>query len=166
MSAADKQRTFSEISITKDLTLPKLLVRQCHKFGAGKVAMREKEYGIWLPVTWQQYLENVKQITLGLVSLGMVPGDKVIMIGDNRPEALWTEMAAMCGGGIGVWLFQDCLMDEVKYIVDHSDSKFYVAEGQEEVDKALAIRDQCPRLERIIWAVSYTHLTLPTNREV
>jgi long-chain acyl-CoA synthetase len=151
MSAADKQRTFSEISITKDLTLPKLLVRQCHKFGAGKVAMREKEYGIWLPVTWQQYLENVKQITLGLVSLGLVPGDKVIMIGDNRPEALWTEMAAMCGGGIGVWLFQDCLMDEVKYIVDHSDSKFYVAEGQEEVDKALAIRDQCPRLERIIW---------------
>jgi long-chain acyl-CoA synthetase len=151
MSAADEQRTDGEILITKDLTLPKLLVSQCRKFGAGRVAMREKEYGIWLPVTWQQYLENVKQITLGLVSLGMLPGDKVIMIGDNRPEALWTEMAAMCGGGVGVWLFQDCLMDEVKYIVDHSDSKFYVAEGQEEVDKALAIKDQCPKLQKIIW---------------
>ncbi len=151
MSAADERHYKGEIDITKDLTLPKLLVQQCRKYGSGKVAMREKEYGIWLPVTWTQYLENVKQITLGLISLGLVPGDKVIMIGDNRPEALWTEMAAMCGGGIGVWLFQDCLMDEVKYIVDHSDSKFYVAEGQEEVDKALAIRDQCPKLEKIIW---------------
>jgi long-chain acyl-CoA synthetase len=151
MSAADEQHYKGEIDITKDLTLPKLLVQQCRKYGSGKVAMREKEYGIWRPVTWAQYLESVKQITLGLVSLGLATGDKVIMIGDNRPEALWTEMAAMCGGGIGVWLFQDCLMDEVKYIVDHSDARFYVAEGQEEVDKALAIRDQCPKLEKIIW---------------
>jgi long-chain acyl-CoA synthetase len=151
MSAADEKSQVAEISITKDLTLPKLLVQQCRKFGSGKVAMREKEYGIWSPVTWADYLEKVKQITLGLIALGLEPDDKVIMIGDNRPEALWTEMAAMCGGGVGVWLFQDCLMDEVKYIVDHSDSKFYVAEGQEEVDKALAIRDDCPKLKKIIW---------------
>lgn len=151
MSAADKQTFKDEIEITEDLTLPKLLVRQCERFGDDRVAMREKEYGIWRPVTWRMYLENVKEITLGLVSLGLEPEDKVIMIGDNRPQALWTEMAAMCGGGVGVWLFQDCLMDEVQYIVDHSDSKFYVAEGQEEVDKALAIRDQCPKLKKIIW---------------
>lgn len=151
MSAADERSVVGEISITKDLTLPKLLVQQCRKFGSGKVAMREKEYGIWRPVTWMEYLERVKHITLGLIALGLEPEDKVIMIGDNRPEALWTEMAAMCGGGVGVWLFQDCLMDEVKYIVDHSDSKFYVAEGQEEVDKALAIRDGCPKLKKIIW---------------
>ena len=151
MSAEDKQVFYEEIEITDDLTLPKLFVRQCRKFGSAKVAMREKEFGIWRPITWEQYLDNVKQITLGLISIGLVPGDKVIMIGDNRPQALWTEMAAMCGGGVGVWLFQDCLMDEVKYIVDHSDSKFYVAEGQEEVDKALSIRDECPKLEKIIW---------------
>ncbi|MEJ2716811.1 MAG: AMP-binding protein [Deltaproteobacteria bacterium] len=151
MSAADELSYFKEIEITKDLTLPKLLVRQSGKFGSNKVAMREKEFGIWIPFTWTQYLENVKHICLGMVSLGLNREDKVIMIGDNRPEALWTEMAAMCGGGIGVWLFQDCLMDEVQYIVDHSDSKFYIAEGQEEVDKALAIRDQCPKLEKIIW---------------
>ncbi len=151
MSAAGNEHYDGEINITDDLTLPKLLVQQARKFGDGKVAMREKEYGIWSPVTWTDYLENVKEITLGLIVLGLEPGDKVIMIGDNRPEALWTEMAAMCGGGVGVWLFQDCLMDEVRYIVDHSDSKFYVAEGQEEVDKALSIRDQCPKLKKIIW---------------
>ena len=151
MSAADELSYFKEIEITDDLTLPKLFVRQCKKFGSGKVAMREKEFGIFRPVTWADYLDRVKLITLGMVKLGLQREDKVILIGDNRPEALWTEMAGMCGGGVAAWLFQDCLMEEVQYIVDHSDAKFYIAEGQEEVDKALAIRDRCPKLERIIW---------------
>ncbi|MEW6533606.1 MAG: AMP-binding protein [Thermodesulfobacteriota bacterium] len=151
MSAADELSYFKEITITDDLTLPKLFVRQCKKFGSGKVAMREKEFGIFRPVTWADYLDRVKLIALGMVKLGLQREDKVILIGDNRPEALWTEMAAMCAGGVAAWLFQDCLMEEVQYIVDHSDAKFYIAEGQEEVDKALAIRDRCPKLERIIW---------------
>ncbi|MFH0825496.1 MAG: AMP-binding protein [Pseudomonadota bacterium] len=128
-----------------------MFLRQCLKFGTDRVAMREKEYGIWRPVTWAQYLENVKYITLGFVGLGLEKDDKVILIGDNRPEALWTEMGTICGGGVAAWLFQDCLMEEVQYIVDHSDAKFYIAEGQEEVDKALAIRDRCPKLKKIIW---------------
>ncbi|MGO9116979.1 MAG: AMP-binding protein [Desulfomonilaceae bacterium] len=151
MSAADEQHYEGEIDITADLTLPKLLVRQCRKYGDKRVAMREKEFGIWRPITWADYLENVQRIALGLVELGLEPNDKVIMIGDNRPQALWVEMATMCAGGIGVWLFQDCLMDEVQYIVDHSDAKFYIAEGQEEVDKALAIRDKCSKLQKIIY---------------
>ena len=88
---------------------------------------------------------------MGLVQLGLKEGDKVSMIGDNRPEGLWAEMATLCARGIGVWLFQDCLMDEVKYIIDHSDTKFLFGEGQEEVDKALSIIDECPKLEKIIW---------------
>jgi len=75
----------------------------------------------------------------------------VAMIGDNRPEGLWAEMAAMCAGGVGVWLFQDCMMDEVKYIIDHSDSKFFVGETQEETDKGIFIKDDCPKLQTIIW---------------
>jgi long-chain acyl-CoA synthetase len=151
MSAADEQHYEGEIDITADLTLPKLLIRQSRKYGDKRVAMREKEFGIWRPITWTEYLENVQRIALGLIELGLEPNDKVIMIGDNRPQALWAEMATMCAGGVGVWLFQDCLMDEVQYIVDHSDAKFYMAEGQEEVDKALAIRDKCPKLQKIIW---------------
>ena len=141
----------SEIEITKDLTIPKLFLQQCKKYGKNRVAMREKEFGIWIPFTWQDYLENVKSICLGMVSVGLKRGDKVAMIGDNRPEGLWAEMAALCAGAIGVWLFQDCMMDEVKYIVDHSDAKLLVGETQEEVDKALAIKDECPKLEKIIW---------------
>ena len=141
----------SGIEITKDLTIPKLFLRQCRKYGKNKVAMREKEFGIWIPFTWEDYYDNVKYLCLGMVSLGLKRGDKVSMIGDNRPEGLWAEMAAMCAGGIGVWLFQDCMMDEVKYIINHSDTTFFVGETQEEVDKALSIKPDCPKLQWIIW---------------
>jgi long-chain acyl-CoA synthetase len=146
-----EQMDGSGIEITRDLTIPKLFLRQCKKYGKSKVAMREKEFGIWIPFTWQDYYENVKYLCLGMVSLGLKRGDKVSMIGDNRPEGLWAEMAAICAGGIGVWLFQDCMMDEVKYIIDHSDTTFFVGETQEEVDKALSIKEDCPKLKWIIW---------------
>ena len=141
----------SPIEMSKDLTIPKLFLSQCKRYGNTKVAMREKEFGIWRPYTWQDYYDNVKFLCLGMVAMGLKKGDKVAMIGDNRPEGLWAEMAALCAGGIGVWLFQDCMMDEVKYIIDHSDAKFFVGETQEEVDKALAIKGGCPKLEKILW---------------
>ncbi len=141
----------NKIEITEDLTIPKLFYRQATKYGKDRVAMREKEFGIWLPITWQDYLENVKYLALGLISIGLEEGDKVSMIGDNRPEGLWAEMATLCARGIGVWLFQDCLIDEVKYIIDHSDTKFLFGEGQEEVDKAISIFNECSRLKKIIW---------------
>jgi long-chain acyl-CoA synthetase len=139
------------MEITKDMTIPKLFRERAVKYGKDKVAMREKEFGIWRPITWHDYLENVKYLALGLVSLGLKEGDKVAMIGDNRPEGLWAEMATLCARGVAVWLFQDCLMDEVKYIVDHSDTKFLFGEGQEEVDKAISIFDECAQLEKVIW---------------
>lgn len=143
--------SWKEIEITKDLTIPKLFSQASKKYWDKKVAMREKEFGIWIPITWKQYYENVKQIALGMVSLGLEPGDKVAMIGDNRPEALWAEMAAMCVGAVGVWLFQDSLIDEVQYIINHADAKLMVGEGQEEVDKCLVIKDKCPKLKKMIW---------------
>ncbi len=139
------------MEITKELTIPKLFFEQATKYGKDRVAMREKEFGIWCPVTWHDYFENVKYISLGLISLGFNEGDKVSMIGDNRPEGLWAEMAALCARGVGVWLFQDCLVDEVKYIIDHSDTRFLFGEGQEEVDKGISIFHECPKLEKIIW---------------
>jgi len=142
---------WNDMEITKDLTVPKLFLQAAKKYGDKKVAMREKEFGLWIPITWKQYYENVKRIALGMVSLGLERGDKVAMIGDNRPEALWAEMAAMCVGGVGVWLFQDSLIDEVQHIIDHSDSKLMFGEGQEEVDKCLMIKGRCPKLRRMIW---------------
>ena len=141
----------SKIVISKELTIPKLFYQQATTFGKDRVAMREKEFGIWRPITWQDYFENVKYIALGLISLGLEEGDKVSMIGDNRPEGLWAEMATLCARGVGVWLFQDSLIDEVRYIIDHSDTRFLFGEGQEEVDKAISIFNECPKLQKIIW---------------
>ena len=140
----------ADMEITPDLTIPKLFVRKAQGYGQ-RVAIREKEFGIWRPLTWAAYLENVRLFSLGLASLGLQRDDKVAMIGDNRPEGLFAEMAALCAGGVAVWLFQDALLEEAQYIVDHCDAKFLVAEGQEEVDKALAIKERCPKLTRIIW---------------
>ena len=147
MSPADNP---ASIEITADLTIPKLFVRKAREYGQ-RVAIREKEFGIWRPVTWAAYLENVRQFSLGLSALGLQRDDKVAMIGDNRPEGLFAEMGALCAGGVAVWLFQDALLDEVQYIVNHCDARFLVVEGQEEVDKALAIKERCPKLTRIIW---------------
>ncbi|MFP4475524.1 MAG: AMP-binding protein [Desulfatibacillaceae bacterium] len=141
----------AQLKITKELTIPKLFLQKCKQYGDKKVAMREKEYGIWCPYTWEDYYEKVKYLCLGLVALGLQRGDKVAMMGDNRPEGLWIEMAAMCAGGVGVWLFQDCMIDEVRYIIDHSDTRYFVGETQEEVDKALAVFEGCGMLEKIIW---------------
>lgn len=146
-----KEKATAPIEITEDLTIAKLWLNRCHKYGTKKVAMREKEFGIWIPYTWQDYYENVKHFCLGMKTLGLEKGDVVVFIGDNRPHALWAEMAVMCAGAIGTWLFQDCLLDEVEYITKHSDAKFYIGEGQEEVDKAFWIKDKCPMLKKVIW---------------
>ena len=105
--------SWKEIEITEGADHPQALSPDRQEILGRKVAMREKEFGIWGPITWKEYYEKVKRIALGMVSLGLEKGDKVAMIGDNRPEALWAEMAAMCAGGVGVWLFQDSLIDEV-----------------------------------------------------
>jgi len=143
--------SWKEIEITRDLTIPKLFLQAARKYGDKKVAMREKEFGIWVPITWRQYYDNVKKIALGMASLGLERGDKVAMIGDNRPEALWAEMATLCAGGVGIWLFQDSLIDEVQYIINHSDAKLMVGEGQEEADKCLLIKEKCPKLAKMLW---------------
>ena len=137
--------------ITPDLTLPKLLLETARRYGDGKVAMREKEFGIWRPITWRRYLTEVRHLAMGFTALGLTAGDKVALIGHNRPEGLWAEMAALAVGAAAVWLYQDALLDEVQYVVDHSDARFLIGEGQQEVDKGLAIRPRCPKLERIIW---------------
>jgi long-chain acyl-CoA synthetase len=150
MPHGDKSFTIP-FQITEELTLPKVLLETSKRYGDNKVAMREKEFGIWRPITWKDYYEKVKYISLGLVSLGLKREDKVAMIGDNRPEGLWAEMATLSAGGIAVWLFQDSLMEEVAYIINHSDAAFLFGEGQEEVDKALSIRGKCPYLKKVIW---------------
>ncbi len=131
-------------------TLPKLLVEAARRYGK-KGALREKEYGIWQEVSWESYLGHVRDFALGLVSLGFQRGDKLAIIGDNRPEWIYAELAAQAAGGVAVGLYQDSLNKEVGYIIDHSDARFVVVEDQEQVDKLIEIMDQLPKVEKVIY---------------
>jgi long-chain acyl-CoA synthetase len=132
-------------------TLPKLLLRQTRRLGLTRSALREKEYGIWREITWNEYLDHVRDFCLGLISLGLERGDKVAIVGDNRPEWVYAELAAQAAGGASVGLYQDAVSREVQFIIDHSDAKFVVVEDQEQVDKILDVLDELPKVERVIW---------------
>jgi long-chain acyl-CoA synthetase len=132
-------------------TLPKLLVRNARKLGHSKVALREKEFGLWQSFTWQDYLDHVRYFSLGLVSLGLEKGDKVAIVGDNRPEWVFAELAAQSAGAIPLGIYQDSTPKEVGYIIDHSDAKFVVAEDQEQVDKVLELKESIPKVIHVIY---------------
>jgi len=132
-------------------TLPRLLRSNAAKYGAGKVALREKELGIWQPYSWQDYFDHVRDFTLGLVTLGLAKGDTISIIGDNRPEWLFAELAAQSAGAIGIGLYQDAILKEVSYIINLAESKFIVAEDQEQVDKVLDMGDELTTVKYIVY---------------
>ncbi len=132
-------------------TLPRLLRSNAAKYGAGKVALREKEFGIWQPYSWQDYFEHVRDFTLGLVVLGLVKGDTISIIGDNRPEWLFAELSAQSAGAIGIGIYQDAILKEVSYIINLAESKFIVAEDQEQVDKVLDMGDELTTVKHIVY---------------
>ncbi|MEW6264648.1 MAG: AMP-binding protein [Thermodesulfobacteriota bacterium] len=132
-------------------TLPALLLRNYRKYGQDKVAMREKEFGIWQSFTWADYYNHVKYFALGLHSLGFREGDSLCIIGDNRPEWVWAEVAVQCLRGKPAGIYQDSILTEVAYVIDHADAKFVVAEDQEQSDKILDMKDQLPKIRKVIY---------------
>ncbi len=136
--------------MTEYLTMPALLRRNAERYGDKKVAIREKEFGIWQSVTWKGYYENVRDFALGLRVLGFKRGEKLSYMGDNRPQGLYSELAVQCLGGAIVGIYPDSHLDQVEYIVNHSDSVFVVAGDQEQADKLLDIKEKCPQVKRLI----------------
>jgi len=131
-------------------TFPKLVQDNAQRL-ADKVAIREKDLGIWQSYTWSQYFEQSRLIALGLASLGFARGDRVAIVGDNRPELYWAVMAAQALGGVPVPIYQDAIEREMEYIVDHAEARFAVAEDQEQVDKLLGVRARCRHLQHVLY---------------
>ena len=131
-------------------TFPRLL--QSHvKLRPAQDAMREKELGIWQSWTWAEAAVEIRALACGLASLGLKRGDKLAIIGDNRPRLYWAMTAAQALGAIPVPLYQDAVADEMAYVLDDADVKIALAENQEQVDKLLEIQSRCPALEHIIY---------------
>lgn len=118
---------------------------------ADKTAMREKYHGIWQSYSWAEYDDEVRSFALGLKSLGFAPGDKLSVIGDNRPRLYWAQIAAQALGGAAVPVFQDAIAAELAFVLADADASFIVAEDQEQVDKVLSIKDQLPGLRGLIY---------------
>jgi long-chain acyl-CoA synthetase len=131
-------------------TIPQLFVAKARQYGSEKVALREKAYGIWQEVTWQQYYDRVCALCLGLRQVGLQPGDRLAIICGNRPEWLYLELAAQSAGAIPVGLFVDSTPQQLKFILTHAEPRIVFVEDQEQVDKLLEIRHALPRLERVI----------------
>jgi long-chain acyl-CoA synthetase len=131
-------------------TLPQLLRRNAATM-AGRPAIREKSRGIWQTFTWAEYNRQVRELALGLAAGGFRRGDKLAVIGDNRPRLYWAQLAAQCLGGIAVPMYQDAIASEMAYVLNHAEIRVVVAEDQEQVDKILSLKAQLPHLELIVY---------------
>ncbi len=132
-------------------TFPKLLKSNADSFGAKRTALRQKAFGIWQSVSWQDYYQSVKSLSLGLAKLGLQRGDKVAVIGNNRPASLYAQLAAQSAGAVSVALYPDATASEAGRILRLCRARFVVAEDQEQADKILELRESLPDLAAIVY---------------
>jgi len=115
-----------------------------------KIAMREKDLGIWQSITWKQYGEKARAVGLGLVSLGLKRGDVVSILSENNPEWLFCDMGTLGVGGVSNGVYTTDSAKQVEYLCLDSNTRFFVAENEEHLDKILEVRENLPNLAKII----------------
>ncbi len=131
-------------------SVPHYLLRNAERY-RDKIAMRHKDLGIWREWTWADLLVEVRRFSLGLAQLGLQPGDKVAIIGNNRPRLYWTFAAVQAIGGVPVPVYADSVAEEMGYVLDHAGIRFAVCQDQEQVDKVLSLQDKLVGLEYLIY---------------
>ncbi|MEM6479203.1 MAG: AMP-binding protein [Pseudomonadota bacterium] len=131
-------------------SIPALLARNARAHAA-KSAYREKELGIWQSWTWADVAAEIEALALGLLELGVSPGDHVAVMGRNRPALYWSIVAAQSVGAVPVPLYQDAVGEEIAYVLEHCGARFIIAGDQEQVDKVLDIQDRLPGIEHIVY---------------
>ncbi|MBU4074260.1 MAG: AMP-binding protein, partial [Proteobacteria bacterium] len=132
-------------------TLPKALI-QITGMEPERVAMRRKDLGIWHDIRWSEYLKKVKDVALGLHKLGVRKEDHVAIIGENRPEWLYSALGAMSAGATFVGIYSTNPVTECEYVVGHAGAVVYICEDEEQLDKALTFRGRTPALRKmIVW---------------
>ncbi|MBI3992871.1 MAG: AMP-binding protein, partial [Candidatus Lambdaproteobacteria bacterium] len=129
---------------------PKLLLHNAQTM-PNKDAVRENEYGVWQTFTWKSYANEVKRIALGMAAEGFKRGDKLAIIGNNRARLYFGALAAQALGGVSVGMYQDSIAKELAYVVEHAETRFVLAEDEEQVDKLFEIKEQIPHVEKVIY---------------
>ena len=131
-------------------TFPKIL-RDNAKVFKGRPSVREKEYGIWQITTWDEFYNKALLLAKGFYASGLRRGDKIAIIGDNRPSLYLSIASAQILGAIPVPCYQDSVASEIQYILEHAEAKLAVVENQEQVDKLLEIKEKLPLLKNIFY---------------
>src|SRR5215472_2840896 len=131
-------------------TLPKLLERNAEE-NPGAAGIREKTRGVWQTLSWVDYRDQMRDFALGLAAMGFQRGDKLSAVGDNRPQLYVAQLATQMLGGMSVPVYQDSIASELVYVLNHAETSVIVAEDQEQVDKALSLKDKLPHLRWIVF---------------
>ncbi|MGB3501722.1 MAG: AMP-binding protein [Mesorhizobium sp.] len=131
-------------------TFAKYLLWNAERFAA-RPAIRHKDYGIWQSWTWREQMEEVRAFALGLQTLGLRHGERVAVIGANRPRLYWTICAVQSLGAIPVPVYADAVAEEMAYVLGHAEVRFAVVQDQEQVDKIQSFADQLPLLQQVIY---------------
>ena len=129
-------------------TFPQLLLQHASQRPQA-AAMREKEYGIWQSLSWGDLAVMVEQLAAGLHQAGLQRGDHMVVVGANRPRLYATMLAAQSLGAVPIPLYQDAAAPECVFPINNAEVRFAFAEDQEQVDKLLEVREQCPQLQHI-----------------
>ena len=138
------------VSVETPATIPQLVRANAERWGS-RTAMCMKKFGIWQRYSWADYYRTVKELSLGLIALGLGRGDVVCIIGDNEPEWFWAEFAVQAAGGVATGIFVDAIPSEVKYVAEDSQASFAIVNDQEQTDKFLQIKDELPLLKKVIY---------------
>jgi long-chain acyl-CoA synthetase len=131
-------------------TFPQLLLNHADQ-RPGAPALREKEYGIWQTHSWASLAALVEQMACGLHQAGLGRGDHLVVIGTNRPRLYASMLAAQSLGAVPVPLYQDAVAAECVFPINNADIRYAIIEDQEQVDKLLEIREQCPQLAHLFY---------------
>jgi len=130
-------------------TVPTMFSHTVQRFG-DRVALRDKDYGIWKEISWNEYGRMVRQACMALISLGVSKGQCVSVLSENNPQWFVTDIGCQSAGGITVGIYPTNAPFEVQYILNHSESLVAMVEDEEQLDKVLEVWDQCPRLAWVV----------------
>ena len=133
----------------KHLPLPQQLLHWA-KVRPNGVALRQKLFGVWQPVTWAQYAQQSRWLGLGLLKLGLAPGQSVAVLSENCQEWAFVELGVAMAGGITAGVYPTSPAPEVEYLLALSEAPIIVCEDQEQLDKVISARERLPFLRAIV----------------
>lgn len=130
-------------------TLPQQLRANARAFPA-RTAIRQKDYGIWNPISWEEYHERAANVGHGLRAEGLHAGGHVAVLAENRVEWVLTQLGAGLVGAVTIGIYPTSPANEVAYVLEHSEAEIVICEDQEQVDKVLEVRADLPKLRRVV----------------